>query len=114
MGTRKTTGSKLVKADSVGRALIADIHRLVAEARSHVAATANATLTLLYWRIGRRVHADVLAGDRAAYGEQIVVSLSRQLEAEFSDGVLFHTMTGERSRLPKIQLRHVAAHTAWQ
>lgn len=51
MAPRKTTGSKLVKADSVSDALIADIRRLVAEARTHVATTANATLTPLYWRI---------------------------------------------------------------
>lgn len=83
MVTRKTTRSASAKADSTGNALIADIRRLVADARAHVVSTANATLTLLYWRIGRRIHADVLAGDRAAYGEQIVVTLSRQLEAEY-------------------------------
>lgn len=83
MATRKTTGSKLAKTDSVSEALVADIRRLVAEARAHVATTANATLTQLYWRIGRRIHSDVLAGDRAAYGEQIVVTLARQLEAEY-------------------------------
>jgi len=44
-----------------------------------VASTADATLALLYWRVGRRIHADVLAGDRAAYGAQSVVSVARQL-----------------------------------
>jgi len=39
----------------------------------------DATLALLYWRVGRRIHADVLAGDRAAYGAQSVVSVARQL-----------------------------------
>jgi len=36
-------------------------------------------LTLLYWRIGQRIHREVLGSERAAYGEQIVVTVSRQL-----------------------------------
>jgi hypothetical protein len=40
MATRKTTGTKPAKADSVSNALIADIRRLVADARTHVATTA--------------------------------------------------------------------------
>ncbi|WP_390890534.1 DUF1016 N-terminal domain-containing protein [Tunturiibacter lichenicola] len=39
-------------------------------------------LTLLYWRIGKRVAEEVLGKVRAAYGRQIVVSLSRQLVDE--------------------------------
>ena len=35
--------------------------------------------TLLYWRVGRRIHADVLGAQHAAYGEEIVATLSRQL-----------------------------------
>ena len=101
MVTRKATSSKSAKADSVGNALIADIRRLVADARSHVAATANATLTLLYWRIGRRIHADVLTGDRAAYGEHIVVSLSRQLETEYGSSF------GEKNLRRMIQFAQV-------
>src|ERR1019366_804713 len=35
--------------------------------------------TLLYWRIGKRIVNEVLGQERAAYGQQIVVSLIRQL-----------------------------------
>ena len=101
MATRKINTTKQTNADSVSNALIADIRRLVADARTHVATTANATLTLLYWRIGRRIHADVLAGDRAAYGEQIVVSLSRQLEAEYGSSF------GEKNLRRMIQFAQV-------
>jgi hypothetical protein len=62
MATRKINTPEQTNADSVSNVLIVDIRRLVADARTHVATTANATLTLLYWRIGRRIHADVLAG----------------------------------------------------
>jgi len=36
-------------------------------------------LTLLYWRIGQRIHTQVLDGQRAEYGEEIIATLSRQL-----------------------------------
>ena len=43
-------------------------------------------LTALYWRIGNRIHQEVLRSKRAEYGERIVVALSRQLTAEFGRG----------------------------
>jgi predicted nuclease of restriction endonuclease-like (RecB) superfamily len=63
-------------------ALIEDLRQLIAEARRNVATTVNAGLTLLYWRIGKRIINEVLGKERAAYGRQIVVSLSRQLVRE--------------------------------
>jgi predicted nuclease of restriction endonuclease-like (RecB) superfamily len=67
-------------------ALLGDVRRLIAESRFGLAATVNSTLTLLYWRIGQRIHIEVLNGERASYGEQIVSALSKQLEAEYGRG----------------------------
>ncbi|MGH2560722.1 MAG: PDDEXK nuclease domain-containing protein [Thermomicrobiales bacterium] len=67
-------------------ALVADIRQLIDEAKAGVATAVNVGLTLLYWRIGKRIRDDVLLGDRAEYGEKIVVSLARQLEAEYGRG----------------------------
>jgi predicted nuclease of restriction endonuclease-like (RecB) superfamily len=66
--------------------LLADIRRLITEARRHVAGTANATLTMLYWQVGQRIRTAILHHKRAAYGEQIVVSVARQLSAEYGGG----------------------------
>jgi predicted nuclease of restriction endonuclease-like (RecB) superfamily len=66
--------------------LITDIRYLVTEARSAVAATINAGLTLLYWRVGRRIRREVLGNERAEYGEKIVHALSAQLKSEFGEG----------------------------
>ena len=66
--------------------LLADIRGLIAAARRQGAVAVNMGLTLLYWRIGRRIHREVLGSERAAYGEQIVVTLSRQLVAEYGRG----------------------------
>lgn len=40
----------------------------------------------MYWRIGQRVHVEILGGERAAYGQQIVASLGERLAAEFGRG----------------------------
>jgi predicted nuclease of restriction endonuclease-like (RecB) superfamily len=62
--------------------LVADVRHLILEARAQVATTANAALTLLYWRIGQRIRTEVLRSKRADYGEQVVASLSRALALE--------------------------------
>lgn len=84
MGRRQTkwepTGDGLSVVPSV---LFEDIRQIIGEARRSVATTVNAGLTLLYWRIGKRIINEVLGKERAAYGQQIVVSLARQLAQEF-------------------------------
>ncbi|MBV6403608.1 MAG: putative nuclease YhcG [Flavobacteriales bacterium] len=66
--------------------LLHDIRGLIESARQHVAQTANATLTMLYWHVGERIGREVLKDRRAEYGERIVVSLSRQLVQEYGKG----------------------------
>ncbi len=56
------------------------------EARERAAVAVNRELTLLYWNIGNRIRTDVLREERAAYGEQIISTLSRQLTREFGRG----------------------------
>ena len=59
--------------------LINDLRQIIDSARSHVAATANYELTMMYWHIGNRINRDVLNNERAEYGQQIVSTLSTQL-----------------------------------
>ncbi len=61
------------------RELLIEIRALIEEARRQTAVAVNMALTLLYWRIGRRIHLEVLGSERAAYGEPIVATLWRQL-----------------------------------
>jgi DUF1016 N-terminal domain len=75
-----TTGDRL---RAVSPLLIEDIRQIIGEARRSVATTVNAGLTFLYWRIGKRIVNEVLGKERAAYGQQIVVSPARQLVQEF-------------------------------
>ena len=59
---------------------------LILSAREQVARAVNAGLTMLYWHVGVRIRKDILKKKRAEYGEEIVATLSRQLEREFGRG----------------------------
>jgi len=101
MASRKLTSSKSTVKSRKAAPVVDDIRRLIADARLHVATTANATLTLLYWRVGQRIRTEILGEARAQYGEEIVVSLSRQLSAEH--GASF----GEKNMRRMIQFAEV-------
>jgi predicted nuclease of restriction endonuclease-like (RecB) superfamily len=67
-------------------ALLAELRGLIESARQHVAQTANATLTMLYWHVGQRIRREVLQDRRAEYGTQIVATVSRQLMRDYGQG----------------------------
>ena len=52
-----------------------DVTRLIEESKQYVAQTVNSTLTLLYWKIGKRINEEILHNKRAEYG--MVNKLSR-------------------------------------
>jgi len=66
--------------------LFTEIKTLIDDGRRNVAVTVNAAMTMLYWQIGKRVNEEVLNDRRAEYGQQIVVSLARQLTVEYGKG----------------------------
>lgn len=63
--------------------LVQDLRQIIHDARGRVAAQVNSELTLMYWHIGERINRDVLDNQRADYGQQIVATVSRQLQEEF-------------------------------
>jgi len=68
------------------RLLLNDVRELILVARAQTARSVNASLAALYWRVGDRIRHEILKGKRAAYGEQIVSTVSAQLEGEFGRG----------------------------
>lgn len=66
--------------------LVSDIRKMIDETRATVAVTVNAGLTMLYWRIGKRIKEEVLKSKRAEYGKEIVVTMSRQLVIDYGKG----------------------------
>lgn len=68
-------------------AILADVAGLIEEARRSVARTINASMTALYWLIGRRIVEHDQAGEeRAAYGKELLVRLAEDLTTRFSRG----------------------------
>ena len=65
------------------RELLVRASELIEEGQAAAARQANLALTLTFWRLGRLVGEEVLGSERAAYGEQIVVSLGRQLAQRY-------------------------------
>lgn len=89
MPAKKTSRSVALKSTSAiatPASLLGDIRDLILTTKENVSRGVNAALVLLYWKIGERIRRDVLKEKRAEYGEQIVSTLSRQLQAEFGRG----------------------------
>jgi len=63
--------------------LFVEISALIEQARAVAVSQANYVLTLLFWKIGKRVNEAVLQNRRADYGKQIVVTLARQLMEKY-------------------------------
>jgi predicted nuclease of restriction endonuclease-like (RecB) superfamily len=73
--------------------LLGDIRRIIEETRSAVAVTVNTGLTLLHWRIGKRIHEATLRGRRGKYGKQILATLSQELAGQYGKGFNYSALT---------------------
>jgi Uncharacterized conserved protein len=77
---------KKVIARKVNTHIFSEIRQLISEARHNAAVTVNAAMSLLYWRIGKRINTEVLKGNRAAYGSELIVKLAQDLMIEYGPG----------------------------
>ncbi|WP_231636846.1 MULTISPECIES: PDDEXK nuclease domain-containing protein [Planktothricoides] len=68
------------------RQLFQEIRQLIDTAKQRAAVAVNAELTLLYWQVGQRIQTQILQGDRAEYGKQIINTLSEQLTQTYGKG----------------------------
>ncbi len=66
--------------------LHAELRTLIASSRQRLAGAVNAELTRLYWTLGQRLSTEVLGGERASYGAQLLDQLGQQLSQEFGRG----------------------------
>lgn len=63
-----------------------EVIALIQQAKQRAAVAVNSEITLLYWHIGQRINQEVLGGERADYGKQVVANLAKQLTAQFGKG----------------------------
>jgi predicted nuclease of restriction endonuclease-like (RecB) superfamily len=66
--------------------LHSELRALIASSRQRLASAVNAELTRLYWSVGQRLASEVLGGERASYGAQLLDQLGKQLSSEFGRG----------------------------
>jgi predicted nuclease of restriction endonuclease-like (RecB) superfamily len=85
MSKPKSVATQVTVAASAGDAvgLLTDLRHLIEQAREAAVLAVNSGLTLMHWRIGQRIRSEVLGGQRAGYGEEIVSTVSRQLTADY-------------------------------
>lgn len=64
--------------------LFTDVAQLIEQSKQQLAVTVNATMSMLYWQIGKRVNDELNQySSTEVYGKQIVATLWRQLEKEY-------------------------------
>ena len=67
--------------------LLADVARVIDEARRNAARAVNTAMTATYWLVGRRIVEEEQRGSlRADYGEQLVKRLAQDLSRRFGRG----------------------------
>jgi hypothetical protein len=67
-------------------ALLGDLQSLIDATRIRVAVGINTEMVLLYWDIGERIRSEILGNERAAYGKQVVNTVSDQLTMQYGTG----------------------------
>ncbi len=60
-----------------------EIISIVENSKNQLVVQANSILTLTFWNVGNRIKKEILKDERAAYGKQIVVTLSRDLVKKY-------------------------------
>ena len=76
----------MMNTPPVFNTLLIDVSQLITEARQRVVVAVNAEMTLLYWRVGKRINDEVLNGKRAEYGKEVIKALAEKLTAEYGKG----------------------------
>jgi len=73
MQLEKTNGAELVN----------ELTELIEASKKQITAQINSSLTILFWRVGNSINKFILQNERADYGKQIVVTVSRQLTERY-------------------------------
>jgi predicted nuclease of restriction endonuclease-like (RecB) superfamily len=66
--------------------LFGDIKKLIEQSKQHISVAVNSTMTMLYWRVGKRIKTDVLQNKRAEYGKEVIKQLSDNLTKQYGKG----------------------------
>ncbi len=59
--------------------LVQDLKKVIEQGRNKAVTTVNSVLTVTYWQVGKRINEEVLQGQRAEYGKQVVGAVAKEL-----------------------------------
>ena len=76
-------GNKVFNNNGV---LFNSVITLIEQSKQQLSLTVNASMSMLYWQIGKKINEEILNDQRAEYGKQIIASLSNQLSQSYGDG----------------------------
>ena len=68
------------------KTLVNDLMHLIDLAKSKVSNYTNASLVILYWKIGQRINVDILKNERAEYGDKVIKLVSQELTLNYGRG----------------------------
>lgn len=78
-----TAASAKEAGSTLERKLLRDLKSLIEQGRGQIVAAVNSAIAVTYWHVGRRINEEVLHGERAEYGKQVVSSLAQELVAQY-------------------------------
>jgi predicted nuclease of restriction endonuclease-like (RecB) superfamily len=80
-----SNGLKNSLPDSRAGDLLRDLKPLIDQGRNQAVAAVNSAVTITYWHVGKRINEEVLHGERAEYGKQVLMSLAKELIALYGN-----------------------------
>lgn len=91
MSQKKITTSQ--KQTAPDNSLLDRVVLILEQARTNVVRAVNSNMVTAYWLIGREIVQELQGGDeRAEYGKQVIVNLSKQLTQRYGDGYSVTTL----------------------
>lgn len=91
--TRSLAKAKSSKPSVKKTDLLEDLRNIIDQAKRSVASVVNTHLIALNWRMGRRIHSEILKKKRAGYGEEILATVSQQLTKEYGQGFTISSLS---------------------
>ena len=79
MTKKELTTTATTVAPTLPEGLLQELRKVIDQTRQFIAMTVNSALTTAFWKVGDRIRKETLQEERADYGREIVVTLSRQL-----------------------------------
>jgi len=74
-------------------ALFEKVSAIIENRKYRAASYANSEVTIMFWEVGKYIGSVLLGGERAAYGKQIVTTLSQQLIAKYGNSFEYTKIT---------------------